>query len=166
MLDLEAKSPLYTNFMETVNGLTTIRAFQWQQDFQRRNHELLDASQQPLYLLYSVQRWLNFVLDMLVAGMVVVLVTLAVELKGKSKGNVSAGGAGVALVTLMNFNQTISILIRFWTSLETSLGAIARIKSFAKVTASEERHLKPRDDLSQWPAHGAIDICHISASYK
>lgn len=30
LLDLEAKSPLYSHFMETLSGLITIRAFQRQ----------------------------------------------------------------------------------------------------------------------------------------
>lgn len=166
LLDLEAKSPLYTNYIETLAGLVTVRAFQWQQDFNDRNSLFLDNSQQPLYLLYCVQRWLNLVLDMLVAALVVILVTLAVELRNLP-GSISAGGIGVALVTAMNFNQSVSVLIRFWTSMETSLGAIARIKAFESQTASEERPFSPEPPPSVgWPSLGAIEFRNVSASYK
>ena len=73
LLDLETKSPLYTHILETMDGLTTIRVFGWQSAFVQKNHDLLDASQKSFYLLYCIQRWLNLVLDLLVAGLAVVL---------------------------------------------------------------------------------------------
>jgi ATP-binding cassette subfamily C (CFTR/MRP) protein 1 len=42
-LDLECKSPLYTHFAETIEGVSTIRAFGWQEPFMKINLELLDA---------------------------------------------------------------------------------------------------------------------------
>ncbi|MAD85040.1 MAG: hypothetical protein CL912_18935 [Deltaproteobacteria bacterium] len=47
ILDLEAKSPLYTHFIETLSGLPTIRAFGWSSSFISQNLNLLDASQSP-----------------------------------------------------------------------------------------------------------------------
>jgi ATP-binding cassette subfamily C (CFTR/MRP) protein 1 len=34
LMDLEAKAPLYTNFLETLSGLVTIRAFGWTKDME------------------------------------------------------------------------------------------------------------------------------------
>lgn len=34
LLDLEAKSPLYSHFIESLSGLVTIRAFGWGENFQ------------------------------------------------------------------------------------------------------------------------------------
>lgn len=54
LLDLEAKAPLYAQFLETTEGLTTIRALHWQQGFADQNAELLDKSQNILhYVLHS-----------------------------------------------------------------------------------------------------------------
>lgn len=36
LLDLEAKSPLYSHFIESLSGLVTIRAFGWQANFEVR----------------------------------------------------------------------------------------------------------------------------------
>ncbi|KAF3402447.1 Metal resistance protein YCF1 [Talaromyces pinophilus] len=41
LLDLETKSPLYTQFTETISGLTTVRAFGWQRYFQDEHQKLL-----------------------------------------------------------------------------------------------------------------------------
>lgn len=67
LLDLEAKSPLYSHFLESLNGLVTIRAFGWAERFQESNLELLDASQKPYYLMFCIQRWLALILDLVVS---------------------------------------------------------------------------------------------------
>ena len=46
-MDLEAKSPLYTNFLETLSGLSTIRAFGWTRQNLALNRKLLGLSQKP-----------------------------------------------------------------------------------------------------------------------
>ncbi len=42
---------------------------------------LLDHSQRPFYLLYCLQRWLTLVLELLVAGIAVVVIVLATQLR-------------------------------------------------------------------------------------
>ncbi|PYI09672.1 P-loop containing nucleoside triphosphate hydrolase protein [Aspergillus sclerotiicarbonarius CBS 121057] len=129
-LDLESKSPLYTQFTETLNGLVTIRAFGWQNSFQKEHLELLQRSQRPYYVLFVIQRWLLLVLDLFVAGVAVLLVIFAVFIPG-------IGPIGVSLISLITFNQQLSELINFWTSMETSIGAVTRIRSFQKVPSED-----------------------------
>lgn len=54
LLDIEAKAPLFSTFLELISGLTTIRAFEWHADFDHRNREVFGRSQKPFYLLYCV----------------------------------------------------------------------------------------------------------------
>src|SRR4051812_30954597 len=81
-LDLEAKSPLYSQFMEILQGLATVRAFGWQSALEDKNRDLLDESQKPFYLLFAVQRWLTLVLDLIVAATAFMLIILVVKLRG------------------------------------------------------------------------------------
>jgi len=53
-LDLEARSPVYTHFLECLEGLSTIRAFGWSLAAQEMEIERLDVSQKPYYLLYCL----------------------------------------------------------------------------------------------------------------
>jgi ABC-type bacteriocin/lantibiotic exporter with double-glycine peptidase domain len=64
--DIEAKAPLYSHLLETIDGLPTIRAFRWTTDFETKNDRLTTRSQIPIYTLYCVQQWLQVVLDMMV----------------------------------------------------------------------------------------------------
>jgi ATP-binding cassette subfamily C (CFTR/MRP) protein 1 len=161
LMDLEMKAPLYSNFLETLSGLVTIRAFGWTADMEKKNMTLLDTSQRPFYLLYCIQVWLMLVIDLLVAGLAVILVALIVKLRH----NTDAGFVGLALVNIMSFNMTLSAVIIHWTATETSLGAIARIKSFVRNTSSEHRPVECRQVPQEWPSKGEILVSNISASY-
>lgn len=160
LLDLEAKAPVYTQFLETIEGLTTIRALHWQQEFAGQNAELLDRSQKPFYTMYSIQQWLQVVLDLLMAGLATVLVTLAIFVSKKT----NSGALGVALVNLLSFNATLTSLITNWTQLETSLGAIVRVKQFIA-----DLQLQPaRNEIAcpeDWPWEGRVEFRKVSASY-
>lgn len=87
ILDLEAKRPLYSHFLETLDGVARLRAFGWQQEYEGRNVKHIDYSQRSYYLLYCIQLWLNLALDLIVAVMAVLVVTLAFTLRE----HVSAG---------------------------------------------------------------------------
>ncbi|KLO97907.1 multidrug resistance-associated protein [Fusarium fujikuroi] len=161
LLDLEEKAPLYTQFLETLSGLATIRAFGWGDAVIQANHTLVDRSQRPFYLLMIVQRWLVLVLDLTTAALALLLVGLAVRLRGE----VDVGLTGVSLVQLISLSETVNMLIQFWTSIETSIGAVARIKKFAEETSEENLPGETNQPPVQWPDKGAIQINNLTASY-
>ncbi|KAG5656426.1 hypothetical protein KAF25_000013 [Fusarium avenaceum] len=161
LLDLEEKAPLYTQFLETLSGLATIRAFGWVNAVIQANHALVDRSQRPFYLLMIVQRWLVLVLDLTTAALALLLVGLAVSLRGE----VDVGLTGVSLVQLISLSETVNMLIQFWTSIETSIGAVARIKQFAEETGEESLPGETQEPPPRWPEQGAIQISNLSASY-
>ena len=161
-MDLEAKSPVYSHFLETLEGLATIRAFGWQDQASLTNLKRLDASQRPYYLLYCIQRWLNLVLDLIVAALAVIVITLAVKLRSST----SAGLIGIALNNVLTFNQVLSSLVNYWTQLETSLGAIARLKSFETKVLPEDKAGDLVIPPDSWPEAGAMEFHNISASYN
>ncbi|KAF4972333.1 hypothetical protein FZEAL_9615 [Fusarium zealandicum] len=161
-LDLEAKSPLYALFTETVTGLATLRAFGWRGALEKKHHELLDRSQRPYYLLYAVQRWLTFVLDMFVAAIAVIVMVVVTQLRDV----LPIGLIGVALVNIIMFSQHLKLLMTFWTNLETQIGAISRIRSFTCDTASEHEPQEKEQPPDLWPSKGAIVFDNVSAGYR
>ncbi|KAG8156982.1 hypothetical protein KVR01_013204 [Diaporthe batatas] len=160
LLDLETKSPLYTHFLDTLKGVSTLRAFGFIPKDITKNAHLLDSSQRPAYLLVMIQEWLNLVLDLLVMVMAVVLTTLAVRLHS------SAGFAGASLVTLLSLGENLSGFVIYYTRLETSIGAIARLKSFNETVNPEEQDDEDIFPSESWPQHGEIEFQGVSASYR
>lgn len=161
-LDIEAKAPLYTQFSETLAGLTTIRAFGWQRSLVKRNRWLLDMSQRPFYLLFAAQRWLQLVLDLVVAAVATMLMVMVVELRGQ----ISGAYVGIAMLNVILFSQHLKILLQYWTMLETHIGAITRVKNFVKCTPPEEEELEKKATVGpSWPEQGAMEFKSVSASY-
>lgn len=148
-----------THFLDTIRGVATFRAFGWVQDGIDLNNRLLDTSQRPTYLLAMVQRWLGFTLQMLVALLAVVVVTLATQVRS------STALTGASLITLMTFGDVLKYIIRWWTQLETSIGAISRLKSFGENVKSESLDGEDIKPPREWPLRGAIEISGVSASY-
>ncbi len=123
---------------------------------------LLDASQRLFYLLYCIQRWLALVVDLLVAALAVILVALIVRFRHST----DAGFVGVALINIMSFNMTLTEVFKNWTAIETSLGAVSRIKSFVGSTRSENLVQESQEVPPEWPTKGSILISDMSASYS
>ncbi|KAJ5142866.1 uncharacterized protein N7515_001653 [Penicillium bovifimosum] len=164
LLEIELKSPLYTHFIESLAGVTTIRAFSWTQAATSRMITTLDTAQRPYYLLLCIQRWLSLVLNLIVAAIAVLLVGASVALRS----SVDPGLLGIALVMMMDLGVTLSELIQNWTLLETSLGAIARIKEFSEKTPNEESNMVGRnlDELAEWPTRGEIEFVDTSITWN
>ncbi|CAG8909081.1 unnamed protein product [Penicillium egyptiacum] len=160
-LDLESRSPLYSHFAEVLEGLPTIRAFGWQAASSEILIRHLDESQKPYYMLLCAQRWLNLVLDIVVMALATVVVTLAVMLRSSTDSSL----LGVALNNILGFNQLLSYFITSWTTLETSLGAIARVKSFVETTPSEDQPGTSAELPTSWPDRGEISIQGLSLRY-
>ncbi len=166
-LDLEQKSPLYTSLTETIEGLSTIRAFGWSLALQSQFLARLDDSQKPVYMLYCIQRWLNFVLDLIVAALAVVLMAFATQLRGTTSGT----ALGVAMVSVLGFGQSLGQFIFYYTDLETSLGAIARIREYTEEIVREDGEYEgdEKDGTGLvdkgWPWEGGIKFEMVTASY-
>jgi ABC-type multidrug transport system fused ATPase/permease subunit len=108
-----------------------------------------------------VQRWLVLILDLTTTALALLVVGFAVHLRG----SVSVGLTGVSLVQLISLSETLNLLMQFWTSMETSLGAVARIKQFAEQTGEEHLPGEQEEPEAAWPAAGRIVISDLSASY-
>jgi ABC-type multidrug transport system fused ATPase/permease subunit len=107
-----------------------------------------------------IQSWLTFVLDIVVMVMAVVLTTLAVRLHS------SSGFAGASLVTLMGFGENLSGIVIYYTRLETSIGAITRLRTFNETVTAEDKVDEDIVPPEEWPQNGMIELTGVSASYK
>ncbi|KAK1723296.1 ABC transporter [Colletotrichum acutatum] len=161
LLGIEAKAPLYTHFSESVAGGATIRAFGWQSEYQERNYGHIDTFQRPNYVQNCIQAWLTFVLNLLVATLAVILVSTVVKWHDKF----SASSVGVSLIMVTGFSEVLARLIQTWTKLESSVGAVARVRRFHKETETETSVGKASLPF-EWPSSGALSFSDVSASYS
>ncbi|KYK57377.1 ABC transporter [Drechmeria coniospora] len=177
LLDIEYKAPLYTQLMETITGIVTIRAFRWESRSTEKAMQILDTSQQPSYLLYCVQRWITFAVNIVIMLLAVILIVLTTTLREA----IGPGYVGIALSNILAFSATMQGTITSWVTLEIALGAVARIRAFEMQVKSEDdeaserllesgrdSHLMepPTDSAGrQWPSRGQIELQDVTCSY-
>jgi ATP-binding cassette, subfamily C (CFTR/MRP), member 1 len=163
LVDIEAKAPLYAHFLETIQGLSTIHAFQWESRFRDENKSKLNESQRPFYMLFCIHIWLQLVLDLIVGAITVVIVATMTSMRDRFP----AGSIGVALNLVLTLNQSLTQMIQSWTTLETSIGAVTRVRDFVASTPSELSSLTtPSHVQPEWPSHGAIEFVGVTGSYR
>ncbi|TQS31733.1 hypothetical protein Golomagni_07976 [Golovinomyces magnicellulatus] len=159
-LDLEAKTPLYSQFTETLSGLEHVRAFGWKDETLAQSFKLLDHSQRAVYYMVSIQRWLLLMLDVLITIITLSLVALA----SYWTATTSQPSIGLGLLATTDWNVNVTNLINYWTRLETSLGAAERLRSFIAETPVEKD--KSSKEIADWPTHGAIEFKNVTARYS
>jgi hypothetical protein len=106
-----------------------------------------------------IQEWLNLVLGLVVMIIAVVLVTLSVRLHSNS------AFAGAALYSLITLGENLSGIVLYYTRLETSIGAIARLKAFNETVKPEDRDEEDMVLLEEWPQNGVVELNGVSACY-
>jgi ABC-type multidrug transport system fused ATPase/permease subunit len=105
------------------------------------------------------QQWLTLTMNVVAGIVAVILVVLATQL-GSEAGNVGAG-----LVTLITLGSTLTAIVTAYTGLETSLGAISRLKSFGEETEPEDRKREDVVPDRRWPIGGRVEMQGVEASY-
>ncbi|KAB5513252.1 ABC transporter-like protein [Coniochaeta sp. 2T2.1] len=161
-LELESRASVFSSFLESVEGLETIRAFGWSQAIVQENIDRVEDAQRPEYHLLSLQRWLNIVLDLIAAALATGVIVIAVVLRGQ----VSGAQIGVALNIMLVVNSTLLKLVQSWTTIEISLGAVARLKTLeSSVPPEEDKAKEDYEPTCYWPSEGRIVFKSVTAAY-
>ncbi|KAH8194638.1 hypothetical protein TruAng_011196 [Truncatella angustata] len=162
LLDIELRAEVVSNFLETLEGISHIRAFGWQSQFIEQNTKKLDISQSPNYIMHAVQQWLTLVLDILVAGLAVLVIGLATA----SRVSTTGGQIGIALNVILTVSGTLKGLLESWTQLETAMGAVHRIKELEETLLPESNERENSEAPPEWPNNGAIEFQDVVAAYN
>ena len=126
------------------------------------NIRSLNNSQVPFYLLLCLQRWLNIILNLLIAVIAIGIIWLAVAWRRTTAG----AEIGVALNVILLTNTTLLKLVESWTDVEISLGAVARLREADRDTPREDRSPEKEEPGEAWPASGGVEFVNMTAAYK
>lgn len=160
LLDLESKNPLYTTYIDTVKGIVTYRAFQWTGDAVQRNDYNLDTSARPWFQRLLTQNWLRVWLSWASGVVSVLVVVLATQL------GLGASTTGAALLAILTMNSNLQRTVSDYVGMETSIGAVNRLKAFSEKTPIEDGAGEDGKPPLTWPNKGRLEMKHISASYE
>lgn len=97
----------------------------------------------------------------MVAILAVVLMIFIVEFRE----SVGAEYTSLALLNVMSFSNSLTWVVRQWTSLETSIGAVSRVKNFTSTIPTEKLNEECQSIPDHWPDKGGIVFKTVSATY-
>ena len=92
----------------------------------------------------------------------ILLVTVAVWLAYAT----TAAGVGLSLVSLVSLSFDTSHFVEDWMLLETSIGALSRLREFIQTTPLEVDSDKPVELPSNWPDKGEVVMKDVVATYE
>lgn len=98
---------------------------------------------------------------------ILAVILVATVVTWQSKLDISAGGVGVSLVIIIGLSETLGRLIREWTKLESSIGAVARVKRFVDETEQEDgAGSQETISADEWIMPGSIEFRDVVASFR
>ncbi|EGX89739.1 ABC transporter, putative [Cordyceps militaris CM01] len=160
-LDLQSSAPVNTHIIEMIDGVATVQAYGWESHYQATGMDLLDETMRPNYMLRIIQLWLELVLDVFVAFVCVLLIAICISIPSST----SPGSLGVALTNITSLGDSLAWLVLSFTSTETALGSVERIRSFETKTPQEAPPARPTRVPPTWPSKGAVRFTAVKASY-
>ena len=130
-LESTSRSPIYSHFSETLNGLTTIRSFHRDESYQMINQAKLDDHLSVYILLKTLDRWLSFRLEML--GNVIVLFSSLLAVFTASK----AGSVGLSLNNALAVIGSLNWAVRNAAETENLMNSVEKVYKLIDETPQE-----------------------------
>jgi len=158
-LESLARSPLYANFTESLQGLPTIRAYSEQNRFIKHNQHLIDENNRPFHLQVTAQRWLGVRLECIGAFLVLFDGIAGLFLKNK----LSASILGLSLSYALQVTGSLNGIIRSLNELEINMNSAERLLYYANEIEVEDQ--KGLDAPKDWPSQGKIEIKDLTMRY-
>ncbi|ETV64096.1 hypothetical protein H257_18968 [Aphanomyces astaci] len=164
-LESISRTPVINLISETIDGLSTIRAFGMTDEFAAKGRTILDHNQ-SYFMIYRISsRWMQMRLDWLSAGILagVSFITVA------SKASIGITAAGLALTYVAQMSSFLSRMTMASSVIENIMTCVERLEHYNSldtegdsVNASAVLVAPPKT----WPSVGSIEFKSFSMRYR
>ena len=161
-LNSMSKSPICQYFSETISGLSTIRAFDYQDNFFVHFCALLNISTSLSICDLGCYGWITISLELVFS----LILTTSSFFIITSRNSLDIGLAGACLIYSLNLPQSIYYLILSLSSLENSMVSVERVNSLSKISPERPRKTNQDKNLNKWPSSGQVVFTNFSARYR
>nr|XP_045582319.1 ATP-binding cassette sub-family C member 4-like isoform X3 [Procambarus clarkii] len=156
------RSPVFSHLSASLQGLTTIRAFEAQQIFMDDfdNHQDLHSS--AWFLFLCTTRWFGICLDW-ISGVYIAIVTFS--FMGMS--NALGGDIGLAISSAMMLSGMFQWGVRQSAEVENQMTSVERVIEYSNLEPEASLETE-KDKLPHpgWPEHGIITFEDVSLQYS
>ncbi len=166
--DSVLRSPIFSNFSESLDGVGTIRAYGATPRFIRHNLSLLESQLGPYYISISANRWLAIRLET-IGSFLVLFTSLFVLL---TLGDTPAAFGALAISYALSVTQTLNWTVRMSSEIETNIVSVERVNEYMELAPEAPEsdpdltRVPPALAENPWPSKGAITFENVSARYR
>lgn len=165
-LDSVARSPIYSSFTETLDGSSTIRAFQNEVFFLERFIQHVTLYQKTSYSELIASLWLSLRLQLL-AGVIILFIAMMATISFHSSSLVNFGTPGLVGLALSYAAPVVSVLNGFLTTFTETEKEMISVERIIEYVGIPQEELQGSEfPPSSWPAEGKIEFEHVTLKYK
>eukprot|EP00435_Cladocopium_sp_Y103_P037990 s5_g10.t1 len=163
-LDAAARSPIFSHFSESMQGVSTIRAMQQQEQAVHTNMGRLETQMEAYYLSNTAARWLSLRLQFNGTILVGAVSILGIYLSSNNK--VSSGLVGLAITYALRLTDTLNQVNRESADRETQMVSVERVQNYV-TNVKQEAALRVSNSVQpSWPSQGNIQVSNVKMRYR
>uniref|UniRef100_A0A674N5W4 ABC-type glutathione-S-conjugate transporter n=1 Tax=Takifugu rubripes TaxID=31033 RepID=A0A674N5W4_TAKRU len=161
-LEAVSRSPIYTHFNETVQGVSVIRAFGEQPRFILQANKRVDFNQTSYFPRFVATRWLAVNLEFIGNGVVLAAAILSVM----GRNTLSPGIVGLAVSHSLQVTAILSWIVRSWTDVENNIVSVERVNEYADTTKEASWTIEGSSLPLDWPLKGTLEFQEYGLQYR
>ncbi|XP_028090849.1 ABC transporter C family member 2-like isoform X7 [Camellia sinensis] len=166
-LDSITRSPVYAQFGEALNGLSTIRAYKAYDRMANINGKSMDKNIRFTLVNISSNRWLTIRLETLGGIIIWFTASFAVMQNGKAENQVAfASTMGLLLSYSLNITNLLSNVLRQASRAENSLNAVERVGTYIDLPSEAPAIIESHRPPPGWPSLGSIKFEDVVLRYR
>ncbi|CAF1584355.1 unnamed protein product [Rotaria sp. Silwood1] len=165
-LESVSRSPIYALFSSSLDGLTSIRAFDAQIDFLNMFIERIDTNARAYFILFATTRWFGLQLDLITSLLTLVTSVLAVALRHQ----IDPSAAALSISYCITLTGLFQWAMRQSAEAENFMTSAERIHEYGQLTRESHSNnnksgvlIQPADD---WPSRGIIEFKDYTFRYR
>ncbi|KAI8918385.1 P-loop containing nucleoside triphosphate hydrolase protein [Powellomyces hirtus] len=167
-IEAVTRSPVYSNIPSTLEGLSTVRAFNVEKQFTDRFVALQDDNTSKYFMFLTCSRWLGFRLDVGSASFLAIVAIGSVGLR-ESLG-LRPGVVGLLLSYVLQLTGLLQWAVRQSAEVENYMVSVERVLEYTTLPPEETdtdisraEHRGPPPPT--WPAAGTVALDDMSLTY-
>ncbi|GAU35883.1 hypothetical protein TSUD_383750 [Trifolium subterraneum] len=166
-LDSISRSPVYAQFGEALNGLSTIRAYKAYDRMADINGRSMDNNIRYTLVNISGNRWLAIRLETLGGLMIWFTATFAVMQNGRAENQQEfASTMGLLLSYALNITSLLTGVLRLASLAENSLNSVERIGTYIDLPSEAPSVIEDNRPPPGWPSSGSIKFEEVVLRYR